>query len=160
VLRPLWERHSGDMIWLYYNLRFVRNCFIEHAHVARSRWIGGGIYTPDFSLDIQPLVRLGEVAPFTDEVVSEIRELGRRLLPEPLANVDQGRPGYVLLLLMSRIERIPRHADREAIRSLAERVGVHTPSYHVLAGRLLRFLEGSLLTLNGALESLTPPGVR
>lgn len=154
VLRTIWDQHSRDMIWLCYNLRFVRNCFIEHAHVARSRWTGGGMHTPDFSLDISPLVRPGEIAPFTDDVVRQIRDLGRRLLPAPLAeSVEQERPGYVLLLLMSGIDDVPRQVDRETIRNLAEDVGVHTTSYHILASRLLRFFGGSLSTLNGVIAT-------
>lgn len=149
VLRPLWARHSEAMIWLFFNLRLVRNKFIEHVQIERHQMQVSGVYTPDFELFMPAPVRVRESLPITDE--HAVRTLGQRYLPH--VDVDHERTTYVLHLLLGSIGTISAQPDRESIWNIAERIGVQTPSYHIVARRLLQFLDESLGTLIEVLSS-------
>ncbi len=61
--------------------------------------------------------------------------------------MEQESVTFLLQSLLNSIEAVPEQVDREGIGRLAERIGIQTPSYHIVARRLLQFLDGSLGTL-------------
>jgi hypothetical protein len=145
LLRVLWVRHREAMIWLYYNVRWVRNDFIEHVHIDRQQGNMSGIYTPDFNLFMPAPIRIGESLPITEGDERTIRDLGRCYLPD--MDVERERVTYVLYQMIGAIGTVTVQSDRECIWNLAKRIGLQTPSYHTVALRLLQFLGDSLETV-------------
>ncbi len=145
VLRPLWERHRSDIVWLYYQVRCVRNHFIEHLRVAFQRSTVVAFYGPEVELFMPALVDDGSIPSIGEASERAIRELGSRYvahIPSEMWN-RYGFP-YVLRLVFNSIAALSTQAEREQVWDACRCLGVHVPSYHVIGVRLARFLDESL----------------
>lgn len=147
ALRPLWDRHRGEMIWLNYHVRLVRNRFVEHVDRA---WLNGrsaAIFGIDFHLTMHPpdeRINLGAVEQRDGKF---LRALGRRYWPK-LQEVEwtvslRDTLRYIFL----GIDAIEEERDRERVWNLWQETGGDGPSFHVVATRLLTFLRRSTATL-------------
>ncbi len=146
-LKDLWDKHSRDIVWLYYNLRFYRNVFIEHLENPWQRGSTMSVYGEDFNLHIPvPPGWLDE-----KEVESELKSI-YHLAPQKLKDMpddywEKKNLKRVLEVTFQNIDGIPMHDDREKVWKVWKKLGGSTPSYDVIANRLLRLIETTLKTI-------------
>ena len=136
VLGPLWDRTRDDMLWLHYQLRFYRNRFITHANRPWQRGTTASVMGADFNLFTPtPPGWLDD-----DALNAEILQL-MHLAPVHIQKMknDWRKPMQLIEVLFDRIAVYGR-PHRERISRLYGKKGGSTPSYHVLALRLFRFV--------------------
>ena len=147
-LASLWDRHRCKLVWIYYQVRRVRNRFVEHLRNPLQRTQTMTFYGADFDLFMPRLPQVG-APPATDEATqAQIREFGRRafLHIPPQEWNEYGFP-YVLKLVFDFIDHVESWPDREVVWSACVRHGIQVPSYHVVAFRLAQLLDECLGTL-------------
>jgi hypothetical protein len=135
----------ADVLWLAALVRFHRNHFIVHVErpwqISESHTVDGY----DFAL-WSPLAGSANRSQLGTRARSLATEVGVAL-PKPET------PHQILLELLMNIDRVPDRAARMRILKLYGEHGSATPSFHVVADRLLKFLaEGTELALTIALN--------
>ncbi len=50
ALAPMWDRHRRDLVWVFYQVRRVRNKFVEHLRNPLQRTQTMTFYGADFDL--------------------------------------------------------------------------------------------------------------
>jgi hypothetical protein len=147
ALEPFWLKHREDILWLFYQLRMYRNVFIEHMRVPRQRGTGGSVSGHDFNLFSPTSIGWLEVSQIEEKVMS-IFSLAPHYIK--LAPADIWRSANMRNLLEEifyNIDQIVEQADREKVWNVWNEVGGLTPSYDVIAMRLMRFTATSIITI-------------
>lgn len=146
LLQPLWENHLHDMIWLYYQLRSFRNMFIEHVKAPWQRGTSRESFGDNFRLATPSPVN------WIDEY--EIERLIRKVayLAPSWGRVlkttwNKNNIRQLLEIIFYHIDSIKEHAQREKVWEVWKKVGGWTPSYDMIAFRLMRFIAASQLTM-------------
>lgn len=143
VLNAVWDKHHPDIYWLYYQIRSYRNIFIEHVRRPWQRGNTMSVYGDDFNLFIPtPPGWLDD-----KDVAKQIKSIGY-LAPEELKRMpddywEKKSLKRTLELTFNSIDRIPKKIDREKVWDIWKEVGGSTPSYDVIASRLVRFMHDS-----------------
>lgn len=153
ILTPLWQKHKRDLVWLYYQLRFYRSTFIEHVDRPWQRGSGGGVYTHDFDLFIP-----SPPGWLDDEKIKEDLESIFHLSPAWIREApddywEKQNLRRMLEVTFNQIDDIENYSDREKVWNIWRKVGGSTPSYEVVARRLLSFLSTSIPTIKEIMSS-------
>lgn len=141
------ERHLRDVLWLFYQIRFYRNVFVEHV---RRPWQRGQTMTvagEDFSFFIPTppgWLSTREQRDALDRALTIESPTVARL---PKGSWERANPGRRLEIAFHHIDEIPRQTDREALWEVWSRIGGSTPSFHVVASRLAEFVVSAILTI-------------
>lgn len=142
------EKHKANIIWLYFQVRFFRNIFIEHLRDPWQRGNTMSVYGDEFNLFIpSPPGWLPE------EEKRDLLQSIQDYMPDYLKKApddywEKANPRRVLEIIYHRIDSIPEHKDREKIWDVWRKVGGSTPSYDLIAFRLVYFLHESVKTIN------------
>lgn len=146
LLQPLWNNHHHDLIWLYYQLRNFRNVFIEHVKAPWQRGTLRQVYGEDF--------RLASPSPVdwidNDEIERMIRKIAY-LAPtwaKPQHMTwNKNNIRQLLEIIFYHIDSIPDRASQEKVWAVWKQVGGWTPSYDMIASRLMNFMAQSAVTM-------------
>ncbi len=154
ALRPIRQGLLAHTRWLHFWMRTYRNRFVVHA---TRPWQRGTVWTEradDFALFTpSPPGWVDDAA-----VATEIGELLAHA-PEWLQNADPNywekqRPLALLGRVIENIGRIDRQQIRDRVAELANRSGVTTPTFQVVASVLADFLyRATPLVLEAALAA-------
>jgi hypothetical protein len=145
-------RHLSDALWLFYQLRFFRNNFIEHV---RRPWQRGSSMTvsgSDFNFFV-PSPSGWIPAAKEHQMISNIRHLAPRWVKDLPDDDWQKKPRAMLEAMFREIDRIPNQADREKVWSAWSEIGGSVVSFDVLGRRLVGFLLASLETLREVMQA-------
>lgn len=147
ALEPFWQKHSQDILWLFYQLRMYRNVFIEHMRVPRQRGTGRSVSGHDFNLFSPTSIGWLEDSQIEEKVMG-IFSLAPHYIKFAPANIwYSGNMRNLLEESFYNIDQIVEQADREKVWNVWNEVGGATPSYDVIAMRLMRFTATSILTI-------------
>ncbi len=147
ALKPLWDRHRGGILWLYYQLRFYRNIFVEHLRRPWQRGTTMTVYGEDFNLFI-PTPPGWEDEAAIQQALETIRPYAPKALREaPDDYWEKRKLRRLLEVTFMHIDEIPEQEGRDKVWEVWSRVGGSTPSYEVVGYRLARFLKESIPTM-------------
>jgi hypothetical protein len=138
-LRLFHERHFKDAIWLYYQLRFYRNNFIEHVSRPWQRGSTMSTYGSDFKFFI-PTPPGWIPKEKQEEMFATIQHLTPDWINQLPPDHWQGKPRATLEAMLKHIDDVPRPADREKIWDVWKEIGGSTISFDVLGNRLVKFI--------------------
>lgn len=151
-LREFASQHLRDALWLYYQLRFYRNNFIEHVRRPWQRGSSMATYGDDFNFFIPSPP--GWVSKQREE---ELMQSISHLTAEYIKNVPEGhwqrRPRAVLETTFKRIEEIPNQADRDKVWNVWKELGGSVVSFDILGRRLDGFVRSSSSTIASSIEN-------
>ncbi|HEU5187435.1 MAG TPA: hypothetical protein VFT87_02940 [Candidatus Saccharimonadales bacterium] len=140
------SRHFKDALWLYYQLRFYRNNFIEHVDRPWQRGSTMSTYGSDFSFFIPT-----PPGWIPDHVQEQMIESVKHLAPDWVKRLPsdhwQAKPRAVLEAIFKQIDEIPTQAKRDAVWNVWKEIGGSVVSFDALGNRLVNFLDGSTITL-------------
>ncbi len=146
LLQPLWDNHYEDLIWLYYQLRAFRNIFIEHI---KSPWQNGTsreTYGDSFRLATpSPVGWIDEVE--IEKKIRKIAYLAPQWAKRNPAVWNQNNIRQLLEVIFYHIDGVGDRGKQEKVWEVWRQVGGWTPSYDMIAFRLMRFMAQSLLTM-------------
>ncbi len=147
IIAPLWLKHKNDILWLFYQLKFYRNIFIEHIRRPWQRGTTMSAYGDDFNFFI--CTPPGWIP---DEKVEQMIKEIAHLAPQALLNMpddywEKARPRRYLEVTFNHIDQIERQADREKVSNVWQQVGGSTPAYFVIGHRLIRLISDSSKTI-------------
>lgn len=147
TLSNFWNKHSRDIIWLNFHIRFFRNIFIEHL---RKPWQIGttmGSYGVDFNFFIP--AASGYVKKSEEQkILKEIYPLSpQRLRDMPNDYWEKKNLHRVLEITLHFIDEIESAEEREKVWKAWVKLGGSTQSYDVIAERLFRYLSSALGTV-------------
>ena len=153
LLTEFAEHHLRDVLWIFYQIRFYRNVFVEHVRRPWQRGQSMSIAGEDFNF-FAPTppgwLSTTEQRDALDRVFSIESPTVARL---PGGWWERENPARRLEVAFHHIDEIPRQADREALWKIWSKIGGSTPSFHVVAQRLARFLVGAIDTLTQAVTN-------
>lgn len=145
-LKIFHERHFKDAIWLYYQLRFYRNNFIEHVDRPWQRGSTMSTYGDDFEFFIPT-----PPGWIPDQKQDEMFETIKHLVPKWIEKLPkdhwQKRPRATLEAILKQIDEIPKQEDREKVWKVWEEIGGSTVSFDILGNRIVKFVQESTATL-------------
>lgn len=129
--------------WLHFQMRTCRNRFVEHADRPWQRGITFGANGLDFRLEMP-----SPVGWIDEEKSSEAARALLRLAPKWLQHAPDGywekaRPRALLSRVIENIGAVDHQCDRDEVAAVAGLIGLATPSFHEVAGRLAFFLSGA-----------------
>jgi hypothetical protein len=153
VLKPLWDHHKPDILWLYYQLKFYRNIFVEHLNRPWQRGTTMSVYGEDFNLFIPTPPGWVDEAAMQRELEAIRHYAPRRLREAPDDYWEKKNLRRLLEVTFMQIDEIPDQAGRDKVWEVWSKVGGSTPSYEVIAYRLTRFLKESIPTMMGIVSS-------
>ncbi len=164
ALRPIRERLRGHTRWLHFWMRTYRNKFVVHAERPWQRGTVGGACADDFALFTPSPPGWEDDA----AVAAEIRGLIDHA-PEWLKRADPGyrekeRPLALFGRIVENIGTIEEAGVRQRIAHLANRAGITTPTFQIVASVLADFIHQAVrLVREAALAApaeinLGPPG--
>lgn len=151
-LNTIKDRHFKDAIWLYYQLRFYRNNFIEHV---RRPWQRGSTmksYGDDFNFFI-PTPPGWIPDDEQKKMLNSIKHLAPDWTKKLPAGHWQAKPKAVLEASFKHIEDISSQQDREKIWNVWKELGGSVISFDVLGNRLVKFVQESTETLMTEIEN-------
>lgn len=149
ILKPLWGRQYRDILWLYYQLRFFRNIFVEHLKRPWQRGSTMSVFGEDFNLLIPTPPGWEDEGAIQAELQSISQYAPKWLKDAPDDYWEKRNPRRVLEITFMHIDEIPEQTARDRVWKVWSRVGGSTPSYEIVAHRLARLIEGSIPTLIG-----------
>lgn len=154
ILSKFWETHKRDLVWLYYQLRFYRNTFVEHVDRPWQRGNTGSVYGHDFNLFIP-----SPPGWHSDEKIKKDLEGILHLSPDWIKNAsddywEKKNLKRTLEIIFNQIDNIEEFTDREMVWNVWRKVGGSTPSYEVIGRRLLSFLSNSIPTIENTIFAL------
>lgn len=158
AVEPFWAKHRQDILWLFYQLRMYRNVFIEHMRVPRQRGTNRSTNGHDFRLFTPTSYGWLEESQIEEKVRSIYHLAPPYVRLAPARIWQAGNMRNLLEEIFYNIDQIEEQADREKVWNVWNEVGGATPSYDVIAMRLMRFTASSLLTII-ELISLHPENV-
>lgn len=139
-LLPFWNQYKKDILWLYYQIRFYRNVFIEHLDRPWQRGTNMAVYGTDFQLFI--VTPPNWMTP--DKEAALIKSVDylmpRWLKDKPDDYWEKGRLHRRIEVSFTNIDDIEKPSDREALWKVFKEIGGTHLSFEVLANRLLSFL--------------------
>lgn len=147
-LEKIKEKHADSIFWLLYQIRFYRNKFIEHVDQPRQVGNTASVYGDDFQLFI-PTPPGWEDNVKVKKILEEIYPLA----PEALRNApddywEKKNLKRVLEVTFMNIGKLEKQSDREKVWNAWNLVGGTTPSYDLLAAKLLAFMLESTETIS------------
>jgi hypothetical protein len=147
ILVNMWNSHRKDVYWLYYQLRLYRNIFIEHVTRPWQRGNTMSVYGDDFNLFVPtPPGWLNGVE--IEKRLKEIFPLAPKVLREaPNDYWERKNLHRVLEVTYMNIDQIENQADREKVWNVWKEVGGSSPSYDIIAFRLINFINSSVDTM-------------
>jgi hypothetical protein len=151
-LQVFHERHFKDAIWLYYQLRFYRNNFIEHVSRPWQRGSTMSVYGDDFKFFI-PTPPGWIPQEKQDEMFATIQHLKPSWVDKLPTGHWQTKPRPILEAMLKKIDEIPKVADREKVWNVWKEIGGSTVSFDVLGDRTAKFLKESTVTLFEVMQS-------
>lgn len=147
VLLDIWNKHRKDIYWLYYQLRSYRNIFIEHVRRPWQRGSTASVYGDDFNLFMPtPPGWLDEN--IINQRLKGVFHLAPRALKEAPDDYWEKRNLHrALEVIFMNIDSVENHKDREKVWDVWKDVGGSTPSYDIVALRLMSFVASSVITM-------------
>jgi hypothetical protein len=139
ALRPIRERLLRHTRWLHFWMRTYRNRFVVHTnHPVQISTVTRG---EDFCLFTPTAVGWND----DEATAAEMRALLPHA-PDWLRQADpnyweRARPAALFQRVIENIGRIDDQATRGAVANLAKRAGLQTPSFHVVASVLSKFMS-------------------
>jgi hypothetical protein len=150
-IRTLAQRHLRDVLWLFYQLRFYRNNFIEHVRRPWQRGSSMTVYGSDFNFFVPS--PSGWIPATTErQMIADIYRLAPQWVKDLPDDHWQKKPRATLEAMFREIDRIPKQADREKVWAVWSEIGGSVVSFDVLSSRLVAFLLASLETLTEAIQ--------
>jgi hypothetical protein len=150
-LKPFIDRHFKDAIWLYYQLKFYRNNFIEHVRRPWQRGSTMSVYGDDFNFFIPT-----PTGWISDEKQVEMIRPILHLAPDAYKRLPdndwQKKPRALLEAIFKNIDSIESQVDRENVWNVWKEIGGSVISFHILSNRLIKFLDESSVTLTEEVE--------
>jgi len=153
------KRECNDcFVWLYYNLRFYRNNFIEHPKYPRQRGATMSVYREEYSLHVPTPPGI-----LTDDEVNVVYQSVENIMPDWLKNApsnywEKERRGRRLERALWEIESIKNEGDRDKLRDAWKVVGGSTPPFHLVLNRLSTLMMESLPLLTEVVQD-NPGGI-
>lgn len=151
-LATMQQRHLRDAIWLYYQLRFYRNIFIEHVRRPWQRGSTMSAYGADFNFFIPTPV---DWIPKDKE--QELINSIKHLAPEWIRNLRpddwRAQPRAVLEATFKQIDDIPTQHAREQVWNVWKEIGGSVVSFAILGTRLVGFVQASTETMFEAVQA-------
>lgn len=147
-LKPFWDRHRSDILWLYYQLRSYRNIFVEHLRRPWQRGTTMTVYGEDFNLFIPTPPGFGDEAEINRDLEAIRPYAPRRLREAPDDYWEKKNLRRLLEVTFMHIDEIPDQEGRDKVWYVWSKVGGSTPSYEVIAYRLARFLKESIPSIS------------
>ena len=147
ALEPFWQKHGQDILWLFYQLRMYRNVFIEHMRVPRQRGTNRSTNGHDFKLFSPTSIGWLEDSQIEEKVMSIFSFAPHYIKFAPVDIWRSGNRRNLLEEIFYNIDQITEQADREKVWNVWNEIGGLTPSYDVIAMRLMRFTATSILTI-------------
>jgi len=146
------KQHSKDIYWLYYQLRSYRNVFIEHVKRPWQRGNTMSVYGDDFNLFIPtPPGWIDDKQ--TEEQLKSIYPLAPKILKDmPDDYWEKKSLRRVLEVTFFHIDGIEKKEDREKVWDVWKNIGGSTPSYDVIASRLINFILSSTITITDIIK--------
>ncbi len=151
LLCALWKRYNSDMIWLHANMRVYRNTFITHFDAPKQRGYGYDHGGTEFQLSVvqhvgqefeDPQITVSKLLPYTPHWFQHL----------PQKHYLRNSPRNVLQMVLSTIDSVQDYQDRRTILGIVRKVGVITPSFHTVAERLLKFVDGSITAITSLVK--------
>lgn len=147
MLEPLWQKHHRDILWLFYQMRMYRNVFIEHMRVPRQRGTSRMTDGHDFKLFSPTSIGWLDDSQIEEKVNSIFHLAPNYIRLAPATIWHGGNMRNLLEEIFYNIDQIGEQADREKIWNVWNEIGGLTPSYDVIAARLMCFTAKSILTI-------------
>ncbi|GEM_PF-2287087 len=146
-LSLFWDKNKKDLIWLYYQLRFFRNTFVEHIRKPWQRGNTMGVYGDDFSFHIPAPV--GYIKPSEEKkMLKEIYPLApKKLRDMPADYWEKKNLRRVLEVTLNNIDTIEEQVDRDKVWQVWNKLGGSTPSYDIIGLRLFNYVYTSIETM-------------
>lgn len=151
-LKLFHERHFKDAVWLYYQLRFYRNNFIEHIDRPWQRGSTMSTFGDDFEFFIPT-----PPGWIPDEKQQEMFATIEHLIPEWVKGLPddhwQKKSRPTLEAILKNIDAIPKQEDREKVWNVWKEIGGSTVSFDILGNRIAKFINESTATLFEEMEA-------
>ena len=147
LFTEIWNKHRQEIFWLYYQLRSYRNVFIEHVKQPWQRGNTMSVYGDDFNLFIPT------PPGWLDDKLTQVRLKSiAHLAPQKLKDMpddywEKKDPKRVLEVTFFYIDGIESKQDREKVWDVWKVLGGSTPSYDMIASRLINFIFSSTSTV-------------
>lgn len=150
LLQALWDNHHADMTWLYYQLRSYRNVFIEHVKAPWQRGTSRDMFGDNFRLATpSPVGWIDEIE--IERLIRKLAYLAPTWVTVLRTTWNKNNIRQLLEIIFYHIDTIIEHPQREKVWEVWEKVGGWTPSYDMIAFRLMRFIAQSMLTMLGVI---------
>ncbi len=140
-LASIWEKYHTDILWLHYQLRFYRNRFIVHANRPWSRGATRTVWGEDFVLFTPTPPGWLDDGILNKQILDLLPLAPARIRDATDDYWEKVRPGRIIEVLFEDIGNIKSRDDREKIAELYGKKGGSTPSFQIIAGALLVFIE-------------------
>lgn len=145
ALSDLWTELGPELIWLQWHVWVFRNEFVVHADRPWQRGANYGHVSNEFELHIPSPIGWADLAAQSELVASlwggVQDELGDVRTPFDTP------PGVLIGEMFHRIDEISNREKRNAIGRLFAEMGGMTPTFQIVAGRLLRFVSAGMRVL-------------
>lgn len=148
------EAAGRDMIWLFYQLRVVRNTFVVHSDRPWQRGTNRSVGGDSFHFFIPKPVAW----PVPDDSLARVAMLRAAAPPRvasQLARVEQSRgvaPADVLDRMLDAIDEIEDVSVRDEVYSLFRILGGATATFQIIGERIMRFVRAGTETLAELVE--------
>lgn len=141
------ERNLQDVLWLFYQIRFYRNVFVEHVRRPWQRSQTMSVAGEDFSF-FTPTPPGWLSTTDQREALERALAIGSPAVERlPKGSWERTNPARHLEIAFHHIDEIQRQSDREALWEVWSKIGGSTPSFHVIAQRLAGFMVSAITTL-------------
>ena len=139
-LDVIWNDLKEEMLWLHYQLRFYRNRFIVHANRPWQRGTTRSSLGEEYNFHIPTPPGFLDDEALDNEIRKLIRFAPKRIQDAPDDYWEKARPGALIERIFNNIGNIPSREDREKVAEVFGEKGGSTPTFQIVAERLLHFV--------------------
>jgi hypothetical protein len=136
----LWKELKPELLWLDFQIRFHRNRFVVHVDRPWQRGKNMSVCGDEFRLSSMTPPGWLDNEKYYDEIKSLVHLAPNHIKNAPDDYWEKARPRALLERLFSNIGNIESKEDRKNISRLYNKIGGMTPSFQVIAEKLLCFV--------------------